>query len=149
MIHVHIFVLLQIASFSTEINLKTLCYEHHVRFCILTFVEDVMSLYFQLLLIVSGEMLFQNLAYTRKIHRVQLGDRKVAHSGVIWNILSISKFMKNYTSYIHKFIYTYKFIVMRESIPRQVDKKSPRREGSGILKEEERTNVFFFLLYIR
>jgi len=66
-------------------------------------------------------MLFQNLAYTRKIHRVHLGDRKVAHSGVIWNILSISKFMKNYASYIHKFIYTYKFIVMRESIPRQVD----------------------------
>ena len=34
---------------------------------------------------------------------------------------------------------------MRESIPRQVDKKSggsPRREGSGILKEEERTNFF-------
>ena len=35
---------------------------------------------------------------------------------------------------------------MRESIPRQVDKKpggSPRREESGILKEEERTNFFF------
>ena len=34
---------------------------------------------------------------------------------------------------------------VRESIPRQVDKKSggsPRREGSGILKEEERTNFF-------
>ena len=36
---------------------------------------------------------------------------------------------------------------MRESVPRQVDKKSGsprRREGSGILKEEERTYVFFF-----
>ena len=47
---------------------------------------------------------------------------------------------------------------MRESIPRQVDKSSRRRKGSGalkeemgsgILKEEERTNVFsFFFLYI-
>ena len=89
-------------------------------------------------------MLFQNLACTRKTHRVQLVDRKFAHSGVIWNILSISKFMKNYASYMYKFIYTCKFMVMRESIPRQVDKKSPRRERSGILKEEERTNVFFF-----
>ena len=52
--------------------------------------------------------------------------------------------MKNYAFYIHEFIYPHKFIVMRESIPRQVDKKSPRREGSGILKVEERTNVFFF-----
>ena len=35
---------------------------------------------------------------------------------------------------------------MRESFPRQVDKKSrsPQgEEGSGILKEEERTNFFF------
>ena len=36
---------------------------------------------------------------------------------------------------------------VREPIPRQVDKKSPgswrKREGSGILKEEERTSVFF------
>ena len=36
---------------------------------------------------------------------------------------------------------------VREPIPRQVDKKSPgswrKREGTGILKEEERTNVFF------
>ena len=34
---------------------------------------------------------------------------------------------------------------MRESFPRQVGKKSrgpPRREGSGVLKEEERTNFF-------
>ena len=38
---------------------------------------------------------------------------------------------------------------LRESFPRQVDKSkvSPRREGSGILKKEERTN-FFFPLYI-
>ena len=37
-------------------------------------------------------------------------------------------------------------LILGESIPRQVDKKvqgSPRREGSGILKEEERTNFFF------
>ena len=37
---------------------------------------------------------------------------------------------------------------MKESIPRQVDKKSggPQGErGSGILKEEERTNIFFAL----
>ena len=36
---------------------------------------------------------------------------------------------------------------VREPIPRQVDKKSlgswRKREGSGILKEEKRTNVFF------
>ena len=35
---------------------------------------------------------------------------------------------------------------MRESIPRQVDKKSGGPQGervSGILKEEERTNIFF------
>ena len=35
---------------------------------------------------------------------------------------------------------------MRESFPRQVDKKSRSsqgEEGSGILKEEERTNFFF------
>ena len=40
-------------------------------------------------------------------------------------------------------------IALRESFPRQVDKKSrgPQGEGSGILKEEERTN-FFFLLYL-
>ena len=56
---------------------------------------------------------------------------------------------------------------MRESVPRQVDKKSGplrRREGSGalekesqnsrarippgILKQEERKNIFFFFLYI-
>ena len=37
------------------------------------------------------------------------------------------------------------YLVLRESIPRQVDKKSgcPQGEGSGILKEEERTNFFF------
>ena len=37
---------------------------------------------------------------------------------------------------------------MRKSIPRQVDKKSRvprRREGSGVLKEEERTKFFFSL----
>ena len=37
----------------------------------------------------------------------------------------------------------------RESIPRQVDKSPgpPRRgEGSGIFKEEERTNIFFFFI---
>ena len=37
---------------------------------------------------------------------------------------------------------------MRESIPRQVDKKSRvprRRKGSDALKEEERTSIFFFL----
>ena len=45
-------------------------------------------------------------------------------------------------------------LILRESIPRQVDKKSGslkgekglgfsrRRQGSGILKEEERTNFF-------
>ena len=35
---------------------------------------------------------------------------------------------------------------MRESYPRQVDKKSrgPQGERSGILKEEERTNFFTF-----
>ena len=34
---------------------------------------------------------------------------------------------------------------MRESFPRQVDNKSrgPQGEGSGILKEEKRTNFFF------
>ena len=44
---------------------------------------------------------------------------------------------------------------VRESIPKQVDKKSggprgertlgllKRRKGSGVLKEEERTNLFF------
>ena len=40
---------------------------------------------------------------------------------------------------------------MRESIPSQVDNKSarsPRREGSGILKEEERTN-FFLSTFLR
>ena len=49
-------------------------------------------------------------------------------------------------------------IIMRESNPRQVDKKSggPQRgerglrllkgrKGSGIFKEEERTSIFFFL----
>ena len=47
-------------------------------------------------------------------------------------------------------------LYMRESVPRQVDKKSgvPEEEkgsgtlkaeiGSGILKKEERTNFFFF-----
>ena len=37
---------------------------------------------------------------------------------------------------------------MRESIPRQVDEKcggSPRRDKSGVLEEEEKTNIFFFL----
>ena len=35
---------------------------------------------------------------------------------------------------------------MRESLPRQVDKKSrgPEGERSGILKEEERTNFLLF-----
>ena len=40
---------------------------------------------------------------------------------------------------------------MRESFPRQVDRESrgsPRREGSGILKEEERTN-FSFSTFLR
>ena len=38
---------------------------------------------------------------------------------------------------------------MRESVPRQVDKRagggggSPRIQGSGILNEEERTDFFF------
>lgn len=44
MIHVHIFILLQITSFSAEINLKTVV-EHHVQFHILTFVENVISLH--------------------------------------------------------------------------------------------------------
>ena len=51
----------------------------------------------------------------------------------------------------------YRHEILRESIPRQVDKKSRgpqgerdlgfsrRRQGSGILKEDERTNVLFFL----
>ena len=37
---------------------------------------------------------------------------------------------------------------LKESFPRQVDKKSGilrRRKGSGILKEEEMTNIFFSL----
>ena len=41
---------------------------------------------------------------------------------------------------------------MRESFPRQVDKESrgpQRREGSGILKEEERTNFFPFSTFLR
>ena len=41
---------------------------------------------------------------------------------------------------------------MRESFPRQVDRESrgsPRREGSGILKEEERTNFFSFSTFLR
>ena len=35
---------------------------------------------------------------------------------------------------------------MKESFPRQVDKKSRGSQGerSGILKEEERTNFYFF-----
>ena len=39
---------------------------------------------------------------------------------------------------------------MRESFPRQVDKKSrgPQGERFGILKEEERTNFLLFFLYI-
>ena len=38
---------------------------------------------------------------------------------------------------------------LRESFPRQVDKSKvfPRREGSGILKKEERTNFFFSPLH--
>ena len=43
--------------------------------------------------------------------------------------------------------YTGTQMEVREPIPRQVDKKSlgswRKREGSGILKEEKRTNVFF------
>ena len=51
------------------------------------------------------------------------------------------------------------FMYLRESIPRQIDKKSrvPKEEkgvwgsqsgdwGSGILKEEKRTNVFFLCI---
>ena len=40
-------------------------------------------------------------------------------------------------------------ILLRESIPRQIDKSrgSPRREGSGILKEDERTKFFFAPLH--
>ena len=41
---------------------------------------------------------------------------------------------------------------MRESFPRQADRESrgsPRREGSGILKEEERTNFFSFSTFLR
>jgi len=34
-----------------------------------------------------------------------------------------------------------------ESIPRQMDKKSGRREGSGILKEEERINCFVLFCF--
>ena len=41
---------------------------------------------------------------------------------------------------------------MRESIPRQVDEKcggSPRRDKSGVLEEEERTNFFcFFSIFL-
>ena len=52
-------------------------------------------------------------------------------------------------------------VIARESFPRQVDKESaaaaaakllqlsPRREGSGILKEEERTNFFSFSTFLR
>ena len=40
-------------------------------------------------------------------------------------------------------------LMLRKSIPRQADKKSSgsprRRKGSGILKEEKRTNVFFYI----
>ena len=41
-------------------------------------------------------------------------------------------------------------LVLRESFPRQVDKKSrgPQGERIGILKEEERTNFLLFFLYI-
>ena len=41
---------------------------------------------------------------------------------------------------------------MRESVPRQVDRESRgplSREGSGILKEEERTNFFSFSTFLR
>ena len=41
---------------------------------------------------------------------------------------------------------------MRESVPRQIDRESrgpQRREGSGILKEEERTNFFSFSTVLR
>ena len=42
---------------------------------------------------------------------------------------------------------------MRESLPRQVDKKSrgPQGERSGLLKEEERTNflLFFPSIFLR
>ena len=40
---------------------------------------------------------------------------------------------------------------MRESFPRQIDKKSrgPQGEGSGILKEEKRTNFFFSSTFLR
>ena len=41
---------------------------------------------------------------------------------------------------------------MKESFPRQVDKESrgpQKREGSGILKEEERTNFFSFSTFLR
>ena len=42
-------------------------------------------------------------------------------------------------------------IPMRESVPRQVDRESrgPQREGSGILKEEKRTNFFSFSTFLR
>ena len=41
---------------------------------------------------------------------------------------------------------------LRESVPRKIDKESrgsPRREGSGSLKEEERTNFFSFSTFLR
>ena len=44
-------------------------------------------------------------------------------------------------------------ILLRESVPRQVDKESRgpqgEKEGSGILKEEERTNFFSFSTFLR
>ena len=43
-------------------------------------------------------------------------------------------------------------MVVREAVPRQVDKESrgPQGErGSGILKEEERTNFFSFSTFLR
>ena len=43
-------------------------------------------------------------------------------------------------------------VIMQESFPRQVDKESrgpQRRERSGILKEEERTNFFSFSTFLR
>ena len=38
------------------------------------------------------------------------------------------------------------YCLLREAMPRQLDKR--RRKGSGILEEEERTDVLSFFLYI-
>ena len=49
--------------------------------------------------------------------------------------------MFNISLWVGSYIF-FKFIPLRESIPRWVDKKSggpPRREGSGVLKQEEGT----------